>query len=79
MNPVIHRKTRIIAIASPDPKSSRPTSKREDAFCGPRARRGVVAVDAGGAIETPMIRVEMTPNPAENMSRTSIVNMGVPL
>lgn len=77
MNPVIHRNARIIAIARPDPKINRPISRREDGFCGPRARRGAVAVE--GPIDTPMIRVEITPNPAEMMIRTSMVNMGVPL
>lgn len=63
------------AIASPDPKSNKPISRREDAVRGPRALRGAFGDDIG----KPMILVEMIPNTIERIVKTSIVSIGVQL
>lgn len=75
MNRTTQRSASITAIASPDPKSNRPISKREDAVRGRRALRGAFGDDIGKL----MILVEMIPNAIERMVKTSIVNIGVQL
>lgn len=75
MNRTTQRSAKITAIASPDPKSNKPISRREDAALGPRALRGTVGDDIG----KPMILVEMIPNAIERVAKTSIVSIGVQL
>jgi len=72
MNWANQRNASITAMASPEPKSNRPTSSREEDFRGPRVRRGTV----GDVMGKPMILVEMIPNPIERTAKTSIVSIG---